>query len=272
MPRLVEISEAPFASLPSTHYVSDLVYTDQKVFDDEMKLIMARAWRLVCHDSELSKVFDFRTFDNVGVPLLVMRGEDGKIRSFVNVCTHRGAKLINQVRGNARILTCFYHHWRFDTHGKCISIPRSGAYEKIGMTRDECGLREIRTETKYGLVFINLDDNAAPLDDFLAGALEYMKPALSDVELEVFHFHRTVVPGNWKDWQATNMDPYHEFMHSRLRQTNVMNNDGMGGRAIKLFPNGHANFRGMSARYDKHQSTAVRDPAKCLPGVDPELV
>ena len=178
--------------------------------------------------------------------------------------------MVNDVSGNARRLTCFYHLWTYDTKGRCVSIPRPAAYEQLGISAANCGLREIRTETKYGLVFINLDDNGVPLDEFLGGALDFMKPALTEVELEVFHFHRTILPGNWKDWQATNMDPYHEFMHSRLRQTNIMSDEGMEGRLITLFPNGHANFSGMAAKYDQHQATRVRDTSKCLPGVDPD--
>ena len=270
MLKLVETPKSVFSNLPPTHYVSDLAFADQEVFDDEMKLIMGRVWRLVCHESELPQKFDFRTFDHAGVPLLILRDESNRIRSFVNVCSHRGAKLVNEISGNARVITCFYHHWRYDTNGRCISIPRSGAYKDIGLTAEQCGLREIKTETKYGLVFVNLDEHCMPLDEFLSDALEFMKPPLTEVELEVFHFHRTVVPGNWKDWQATNMDPYHEFMHSRLRQTNVMNDEGMEGRQITLFPNGHANFAGMSAKYDKSKSTQVRDTSKCLPGVDPQ--
>src|SRR4051794_19007350 len=99
MLKLIENPKAPFSNLPNTHYVSDLAFADQGVFDDEMRLIMGRVWRLVCHESELSQKFDFRTFDSVGVPLLMTRGEDGRIRSFVNVCSHRGAKLINQLSG-----------------------------------------------------------------------------------------------------------------------------------------------------------------------------
>lgn len=270
MLKLIENPRLPFSSLPDTHYVSDLAYSDQAIFEDEMRLIMGRVWRLVCHDSELPEKYDFRTFDHAGVPLLIVRGEDGRIRSFVNVCSHRAAKLVQPVSGNAKFHTCFYHHWTYDTAGKCTSIPRPDAYKPTGLTRDKCGLREIRTETKYGLVFINLDDDCVSLDDYLCGALEFMKPALTEVELEVFHFHRTILPGNWKDWQATNMDPYHEFMHSRLRQTNIMSAEGMGGRLITLFPNGHANFAGMSARYDKNKLTHVRDVSKCLPGVDPQ--
>jgi methanesulfonate monooxygenase large subunit len=136
--KLVENSEAPFTNLPATHYVSDLAYTDQDVFDEEMKLIMGRVWRLVCHESELAQKFDYRTFDPVGVPLLIVRGEDGKIRSVVNVCSHRGAKLVNEVSGNSRFLTCFYHHWRYDSAGRCVSIPRAGAYDGTSVTPSQC--------------------------------------------------------------------------------------------------------------------------------------
>lgn len=260
---------APYATIPSTHFVNNMLYTDQEIFDEEMQLIMRRTWRLVCHVSELPEKYDYRTFDHVGVPLLMIRGADDRIRSFVNVCSHRGAKLINKVSGNTKRIVCFYHHWAYDTHGSCVHMPRADAYEAVALKPEQCGLKEIRTEVKYGLVFINLDDHCSSLDDYLGDALEFMKPALTQVDLEVIHFHRTVVPGNWKDWQATNMDPYHEFMHAVVRQTNIMTDEGMKGRKIRLFPNGHANFGGMAADYQRHAATRSRDVAKCLPGVDP---
>ena len=76
--KLISNPEEPFSKLPATHYVSDLAYTDDEVFREEMRLIMGRVWRLVCHESELSEKFDYRTFDYVGVPLLMIRGEDKK--------------------------------------------------------------------------------------------------------------------------------------------------------------------------------------------------
>jgi methanesulfonate monooxygenase large subunit len=65
------------------------------------------------------------------------------------------------------------------------------------------------------------------------------------------------------------MDPYHEFMHAVVRQTNIMTDAGMKGRKIRLFRNGHANFGGMAADYQRYATTQTRDIAKCLPGVDP---
>ena len=221
--------------IPHSHYVSAAAYNDEEVFEVERERILDRVWRLLCHESELPEKYDFRTFDHVGLPLLTIRGGDGKIRSFVNVCSHRGAKLVNDVSGNAQQLRCFYHHWTYDSEGNCIGIPRSQAYEACGLEQQNCGLREIMTEVKLGLVFFNLDRDCKSLDEHLGDALESMEQALA-VNLEVIHFNRTIVKGNWKDWQATNMEPYHEFMHAVVRQTNIMTEEAFAQRSILLYP------------------------------------
>ena len=255
--------------IPHSHYVSAAAYNDEEVFEVERERILDRVWRLLCHESELPEKYDFRTFDHVGLPLLTIRGGDGKIRSFVNVCSHRGAKLVNDVSGNAQQLRCFYHHWTYDSEGNCIGIPRSQAYEACGLEQQNCGLREIMTEAKLGLVFFNLDRECKSLDEHLGDALESMEQALA-VNLEVIHFNRTIVKGNWKDWQATNMEPYHEFMHAVVRQTNIMTEEAFAQRSILLYPNGHARFLGMTADYDAYDGTRTRVRKECLPGVDPD--
>jgi len=103
--------------VPDTHVVSGAVYTDPAIFDDEKKQVFERCWHLACHESELANPFDFRTFDYVGTPLIAIRGRDGVIRTFMNVCSHRGAKIIHEPAGNAERLTCFYHLWSYDDRG-----------------------------------------------------------------------------------------------------------------------------------------------------------
>ena len=105
--------------------MSAAAYNDEDVFARERECILDKIWRLACHESELPEKYDFRTFDHVGQPLLMIRGGDRKIRSFVNVCSHRGAKLVNAMSGNARQIQCFYHHWTYDSAGNCIGIPRA---------------------------------------------------------------------------------------------------------------------------------------------------
>ena len=111
--------------LPPTHYVDAAAYSDPGVFADEMDRIMARCWRFACHESELPDPFDFRTVDHAEVPLVLVRGGDRRIRTFYNVCPHRGAKLFNDLSGNAERKTCFFHHWTFDWEGNCVGRPRT---------------------------------------------------------------------------------------------------------------------------------------------------
>lgn len=212
-------SWAAAPSLPDSHYVNGLVYTDETIYADEMRHIHRKTWHLACHESELAQPHDFRTMQHAGVPLVVIRGDDGKVRSFINACSHRGAKIVQEPSGNAARLTCFYHLWSYDAHGRCIDIPRANGYEPVGLDKADCGLREVRTAERWGLIFVNLDDEAPSLDDFLGDSLEIFESAFDGRELEVFHFHRATVEANWKAWQETVLDIYHEFMHVVLRQT-----------------------------------------------------
>ncbi|MCH8113161.1 MAG: Rieske (2Fe-2S) protein [Proteobacteria bacterium] len=127
--------------VPDSHYVSGLVYTDDGVFADEKRELFGKLWQFVCHDSELPQSFDYRTVEPAGVPLILVRGADGRIRTFLNVCSHRGARLVEEPSGNAERFTCFYHLWAYDTAGACIDIPRAAGYETVGLRQEDwaCG-------------------------------------------------------------------------------------------------------------------------------------
>ncbi len=247
--------------LPPTHYVSGDVYTDPAIFDDERTKIFGRLWRFACHESELAAPGDFRTLDHVGTPLIVIRGPDRIVRTFVNTCSHRGAKIIHEISGNAARLTCFYHLWSYDALGACIDIPRPEGYAATGLRMDDCGLRAVRTETKFGLIFINMDDKAASLEDFLAGSLDRFEDLLGGGELEVFHFNRTRIDANWKAWMETNVDAYHTLMHVALRRTQVDK-----GRTVDIFENGHIGGGGQKMNYDNYKGWNARTDSLALPG------
>lgn len=255
--------------VPDSHFVSGLVYTDDGVLADEKRELFGRLWQLACHDSELPRSFDFRTVELAGVPLILVRGADRRIRTFLNVCSHRGARLVEEPSGNAERFTCFYHLWTYDTAGACIDIPRAAGYETAGLRQEDCGLREVRTALKHGLVFVNLDDEAEPLDDFLGGALGGLDVVLGSGELEVFHYSRALIDANWKAWQETNLDLYHEFMHVVLRKTQL-GAGKMEDREIHVYPNTHIGVGGLKADYAKYEGWQDRGSAKTLPGLTPE--
>lgn len=248
--------------------VSGHVYTDPAIFAAEQDAVFRASWRLACHESELPDAYDYRTFDHAGQPLFAIRGGDGRIRCFLNVCSHRGARLLSQPAGNARRITCFYHLWTYDADGSCIGIPRAEGYAKAGLDKRDLGLREVRTEVKLGLVFICMDDAAPALDHFLAGALDHFEPIMGAEPLEVFHLSSSLLHCNWKAWQETNLDLYHEYMHVVLRKTQL-NAMPMDSRQIRLWDHGHAGSGKMLASYEGYQGFAGRgSDVPPLPGTD----
>ena len=254
---------------PDSHYVDNVIYTSDDIFRQEQEKIFSRVWKFVCHESEISKVNDYRTVTVAETPLIICRGKDGSIRSFVNACSHRGPLVLRNPRGNARTFECLFHRWTYDnTTGICKTRPGEPGFAEVGPKIGTCGLRQVRAEVYLGLVFVNLDDGAEPLKDFLSNALELEEEILGTVELEVFDYFEQVLHTNWKNWQETNMDLYHEYMHAINRRTS------MGERAYyernwRLYPRGHAAIERYKVRYDKQKGWSDRSPHLRLPGLDP---
>ncbi|MDA0369041.1 MAG: aromatic ring-hydroxylating dioxygenase subunit alpha [Proteobacteria bacterium] len=254
--------------LPATHYTRGDIYRDEAIFEDEQERIFKKVWRLACHESEVASPGDFRTLEYAGTPLVVVRGQDGVIRTFVNVCSHRGARIVHQPAGNMRHMVCFFHLWTYDLTGSCTSIPRPEAYEKQNLNKDKLGLREVRTGRKCGLVFVNLDDACESLDDYIGDALEAFENVLTENDLEVFTYQHATIDANWKEWQETNLDLYHEYMHVALRKTQI-DPKAMNQRELKVYPKGHirGGGSGYSANYDGYSGWAKREDSKALRGL-----
>jgi methanesulfonate monooxygenase large subunit len=101
--------------LPSTHYLDTRLYTDETIFAEERDKIFGHVWFIACHESELPRAFDYRTFQHPAGPgLVLIRGKDEQVRAFFNICPHRGNLLVYEPAGSARALTCIFHAWTFD--------------------------------------------------------------------------------------------------------------------------------------------------------------
>ena len=252
MPRTAaDWSERP--RFPRTHYVDARIYTDPGIFREEQEKIFGRTWILACHESELAKPYDYRTFRHpAGQNLVLVRGEDDRVRAFYNVCPHRGNTLVNEPAGNARVLTCVFHAWTFDCRGDCTGISRrkEGFQDRLDSAR--VGLRAVKTERgPGGFYWVNLTDDAVPLSAYLAGSLDVLEPYLAE-PLEVFHYQKVRLRANYKLWHDTNSEFYHDFVHYFNRITG-MQQPGYFGRKYETFPNGHASVGSMRVRYDQYQ-------------------
>lgn len=238
--------------LPDTHYVDSRLYTNETLFREEQDKIFARTWIIACHESELAEPYDFRTFQHPAGPgLVLVRGDDGQVRAFYNICPHRGNLLVYTPAGNARRLTCIFHAWTFDSHGACSSITRQKEGYQDRLSKESLGLRNVRCAVGYGgFVWVNLDDQAPELSSYIGTALDMLLPHLEE-PLEVFHYQKVVVNANFKLWHDTNSEFYHDYMHYFNRVTG-MHQPGYFDRKYVGYPNGHASVGSMEVKYDQY--------------------
>jgi methanesulfonate monooxygenase large subunit len=258
--------------LPETHYVDSLVYTDEGIFEEEKERIFAKTWMLACHESELPEPNDYRTYQHpAGVNLIVVRGEDDEVRSFYNVCPHRGNTILYSPSGNAKRMTCIFHAWSFDAEGNCVGLPRERAGycsgDDCSITREDLGLRAVKTQVGYGgFVYVNLDDECGPLEDHIGPALDTIIGQIDTEPLEVFSYHRAVVDTNYKLWHDTNSEFYHDYLHVHNRLTS-MKQEGYFERKMIPFPNGHAEVGSQEVHYEAYEGGKGRAEAG-FPGVE----
>lgn len=179
-------------------------YTSEELLAIERERIFARGWIVVAHVSELARPGDYVTFDIAGHPVVAVRGRDEVLRAFSNVCPHRSA-LIARDCGHANIFTCPYHAWSYDLTGRLMAAPH--------MDRGAMGdirLKELRLELWHGLVFVNLDSDAAPLAPSLAGLERWIGPQRLEQQ-QVILREEVSMACNWKVLLENFCESYHVF-------------------------------------------------------------
>jgi phenylpropionate dioxygenase-like ring-hydroxylating dioxygenase large terminal subunit len=206
-------------SLPETHYLDNRIFTEESIFQEEQENIFAKVWLFACHESEVGQPGDFRCVRIAGKSIVLVRGPDGVVRGFHNVCRHRAAEVVREDSGNTRFFTCFYHHWSYGLKGELRGVAKPAGYEAVQLDKSSLGLVPVRCEILAGLIFVCLDDEAEPLREFLGNIVHGFLEALGTVPMEVFHFHKAVLHTNWKLWQDNNSERYHAMLHVANRKT-----------------------------------------------------
>ena len=138
--------------------------------------------------------------------MLVVRGEDGELRAFRNVCRHRAARLRDGRGDCGKAIRCPYHGWTYRTDGSLIGVPEGRGF--AGLDKRELGLLPARVDTFCGLVFVNLDLDAAPVSQGLDGLAERLAPYRLP-QLRRFDEAHTAQPANWKIVAENYLEGYH---------------------------------------------------------------
>ena len=185
-------------------------YTDPSIFDREKTRIFYRAWNFAGYTSQLRAPGDYVTCRVADEGVIVMRGADGVLRAFYNVCRHRAHRLLEGA-GRVAAITCPYHAWTYETDG-ALRYARNSE-QVAGFDRGEFCLTPVGVETLCGFVFVNLDRSAAPLAEQAPGFAEEItgyEPRFEDLHL-VYRQEYTIA-SNWKNL----VDNYNENYHTPM--------------------------------------------------------
>jgi choline monooxygenase len=173
----------------------------------ERTAVFGRAWLFLGHEAEAPEAGDWVATDIAGHRLVMVRGRDGDLRAFHNVCRHRAGPLVVGERGNCGAeLVCAYHGWRYMLDGRLRSAVGFGAAD--GFDPREFGLLAVRLETWRGLVFAALDPDATPLRDHVAP----LEALLAERGLEIARpaLRRTHdLACDWKTYAENYLEGYH---------------------------------------------------------------
>lgn len=185
-------------------------YTDPAVFDQETQGLLSRTWQLAGHRGQIPKVGDYFALEVAGQNLFCIRGQDDVIRCFYNVCQHRAHELVTG-SGNTRVVVCPYHAWTYELTGGLRAAPNTKSVP--GFDRSAICLTEVRCEDFNGFLFVNLDPDAAPMDEWFPGVREEIRAYVPNVE--------TLAPLEWVEipeecnWKVS-IENYSECYHCSL--------------------------------------------------------
>lgn len=190
------------------------LYTDPAVLAAEQARLFSGSWALVATSEELVEHGAYVTAWPGGIPLAVVRGEDGALHAFHNVCRHRGITLLEGAGRVGRFVTCPYHQWSYSTTGDLAQLPQED--EQFGTTdRDALGLLPARVAEWQGMVFANPSPTAVGLREAMAGLDARLEPFLSGPHRQVA-VRRDEAACNWKFLVENHIDVYHLwYLHAR---------------------------------------------------------
>jgi len=199
------------------------LYTDPRVFEDEMERIFHRGWVFVGHESEIPAPGEYVTRRIGREPVIMVRGKDGAVAVLVNRCMHRGTLVCTAERGSARTFACPYHGWTYDLGGALIGVPYPGGYAALDK-RAHALTRPARVAAYRGFVFASLHPDGPTLAEHLGAATRLIDRSCDlapggEIELSA-GWVKHHCDANWKMLPENDSDGYHlGFVHAALFKT-----------------------------------------------------
>ncbi|MFC6706644.1 Rieske 2Fe-2S domain-containing protein [Flexivirga alba] len=221
------------------------IFTDEEIFELEMKHIFEGNWIYLAHESQIPAPGDYLTTYMGRQPIVITRSKDGKLNCLINACAHRGAMLCRRKTDNRPTLTCPFHGWTFRNDGTLLKVkdPDDAGYPENFNTEGSHNLTKVaKFESYRGFLFGSLNPDVTSLDEHLGDATKVIDMLVdqSPDGLEVLRGSSTYTyDGNWKVQAENGADGYHvTAVHWNYAATTSRRNTGESKNTTKTLDAG----------------------------------
>jgi phenylpropionate dioxygenase-like ring-hydroxylating dioxygenase large terminal subunit len=183
-------------------------YTSKAFFDLEIEKLWPKVWQWACREETIPEVGDHHVYDVGPYSILVVRAAPDEIKAYWNSCLHRGTQLRpSDSTGNVPHLRCPFHGWTWNLDGSLKEIPCRWDFPKV--TDEAFRLPEVKVARWGGFVFINMDENAMPLEEYLGPLASHLSGRWDLSRRSVAVHIQKILPANWKAAQEAFLEAYH---------------------------------------------------------------
>ncbi|MGK0223498.1 MAG: phenylpropionate dioxygenase-like ring-hydroxylating dioxygenase large terminal subunit [Limisphaerales bacterium] len=183
-------------------------YYSQAFHELEVEKVWKRCWQMACHEDDIPNVGDYLVYDIAHLSFLIVRRGENDIRAFYNVCLHRGRQLKQHRGKSAREFRCSFHGWAWNTDGGLREVPCQWDFPTV--SEAEYSLPAVKTGRWGGFVFINPDENAEPLEDYLGDLSDQFSNVSYEGKHKTAHVQK-ILRCNWKVAQEAFSEAYHSI-------------------------------------------------------------
>jgi choline monooxygenase len=208
----IDFSPAPNAQLEG-YLLPPEAYTSDAWFLREQRELFDRCWAFVAMADDVANIGDYLAVQVGTHPIVIVRGLDGDVRAFHNLCRHRGMVMM-EGSGNCRTgISCLYHHWNYALDGALRKVPQLDRFD--GMQLGDWGLLPASIGVSMGMVFVHPDPEADPLEDWL-GDFDMRTGNFAPETLEQGIRVSYEFDANWKLFAENHIDVLHLwYLHAR---------------------------------------------------------
>ena len=250
--------EAVNKPIEKAHGLPNECYTSEKYLIIERERVFQDKWTAIGIGSSVPNSGDALPYNLLGIPLIILRDKERKIRVFHNVCSHRGHKLLDKPCSLKNLLRCPYHSWSYDLEGKLVATPHIGGlniHESEKFEKSKSNLKEVRSKIWMDIIFININNNEIEFDEYIRPLEDRWLKFISKDDQNSLIYSRDYgyfnldVKSNWKFAIENYCESYHlPWIHPELNKVSNISD--------------HYHIQGLPNRYAGQGSNKYEQPLK----------